>query len=330
MQGLYNKLRLIYKPFVIIAIGFILTYTFFHWALFIEAEIPLKEEVIKFWLPFGLPWIPILIWLRPRIKLLSLKNDNASFGYQFIASLAIAMPTIIAQEYLVTATGKLTEIDNISQIVKSEKTKYYSIRNYFIDKQHIAVQSTATVTGKNSENFNMLIYVAMPILENNADTLKPEQKYWLGKEYMERISNGLSDKEKEDKYKVFAEKCQKEFEATDFNKFTYLEVIGNTDDHDEYNNALKKINQKSLADNIVFEAKADPFEARNGKKLAWIFGSLAIGALVFFIFLLFSKFQQAELEKFKSGEIKKDTDFKEMLGIFIQRKVFLLRQLSLI
>ncbi|CAM3432033.1 rhomboid family intramembrane serine protease [Sphingobacterium prati] len=322
MQGLYDKLRLIFKPFVIIAIGFILAYTFFHWALFIEAKIPLKEEVIKFWLPFGLPWIPILIWLRPRIKLLRLKNDNASFGYQFIASLAIAIPTIIAQEYLVTATGKLTEIDNISQIVKSERTKYYSLRNYFIDKQHIAVQSTATVTGKNSENFNMLIYVAMPILENNTDTLKPEQKYWLGKEYMERISNGLSDKEKEDKYKVFAEKCQKEFEATDFNKFTYLEVIGNTDDHDEYNNALKKINQNSLADNIVFEAKADPFEARNGKKLAWIFGSLAIGALVFFIFLLFSKFQHAELEKFKSGKIKKDTDFKEMLGIFIPEKGF--------
>ena len=322
MKGLTDKLRLIYKHFVLIAIGFILTYTLLHWLLFIKAGVPLKEDIVKFWLPFGLPWIPILIWLRPRIKLLNFKNDNASFGYQFLASITIAIPTIITQEYLVTATGKLTQLDNISQITKSEQTKYYSLKNYYIDKQHIAVQNTASVTGKHNENFNMLIYVAIPILENNADTLKSEQKYWLGKEYNERISNRLSDQEKDDKYKVFAEKCQKEFEKTDFSKFTYLEVIGNTEDHDEYNNALKKINQNTSADNIVFEAKTEPFEARNGKKLTWIFGSLGIGLFAFFIFLLFPKFQESKLEKFKSGKIEKDTDFKEMLEFFIPKKGF--------
>lgn len=322
MKGLTDKLRLIYKHFVLIAIGFILTYTLLHWLLFIKAGVPLKEDIVKFWLPFGLPWIPILIWLRPRIKLLNFKNDNASFGYQFLASIAIAIPTIITQEYLVTATGKLTQLDNISQITKSEQTKYYSLKNYYIDKQHIAVQNTASVTGKHNENFNMLIYVAMPILKNNADTLKSEQKYWLGKEYNERISNRLSDQEKDDKYKVFAEKCQKEFEETDFSKFTYLEVIGNTEDHDEYNNALKKINQNTSADNIVFEAKTEPFEARNGKKLTWIIGSLGIGLFAFFIFLLFPKFQESKLEKFKSGKIEKDTDFKEMLEFFIPKKGF--------
>lgn len=322
MKELTDKLRLIYKHFVLIAIGFILTYTLLHWLLFIKEGVPLKEDIVKFWLPFGLPWIPILIWLRPRIKLLNFKNDNTSFGYQFLASIAIAIPTIIAQEYLVTATGKLTHLDNISQITKSEQTKYYSLKNYYIDKQHIAVQNTASVTGKHNENFNMLIYVAMPILENNADTLKSEQKYWLGKEYNERISNRLSDQEKDDKYKVFSEKCQKEFEETDFSKFTYLEVIGNTEDHDEYNNALKKINQNTSADNIVFEAKTEPFEARNGKKLTWIFGSLGIGLFAFFIFLLFPKFQESKLEKFKSGKIEKDTDFKEMLEFFVPKKGF--------
>lgn len=322
MKGLADKLRLIYKPFILIAIGFILTYTLLHWLLFIKAGIPLKENIVKFWLPFGLPWIPILIWLRPRMKLLSFKNDNASFGYQFLASMAIAIPTIIAQEYLVTATGKLTQLDNISQITKSEKTKYYSLKNYYIDKQHIAVQNTASVTGKHNENFNMLIYVAMPILESNADTLKSEQKYWLGKEYNEQISNRLSDQEKDDKYKVFAEKSQKEFEGADFSKFTYLEVVGNTEDHDEYNKALKKVNQNTSADNIVFEAKTEPFQARNGKKLPWIFGSLGIGVFAFFIFLLFPKLQESKLEKFKKGKIEKDTDFKEMLEFFIPKKGF--------
>lgn len=209
MKGFADKLRLIYKPFVLIAIGFILTYTFLHWVLFIKAGIPLKEDIVKFWLPFGLPWIPILIWLRPRIKLLHFKNDNGSFFFQFMASLAIAIPTIIAQEYLVTATGKLTQLDNIAQISQHDKTKYYSLKNYYIDKQHIAIQNTASVTGKHNENFNMLIYVTMPILESENDTLKSDNKFWLGKKYNERISNRLSDQEKDNKYKVFAEQSQK-------------------------------------------------------------------------------------------------------------------------
>lgn len=322
MTGLSDKIKLIYKPFLIIAVCFITTYTFLHWLLFIKAGIPLKEDIVKFWLPFGLPFIPILIWLRPRIKLLQFKNDNASFGYQFLACIAIAIPTIIAQEYLVTATGKLTQLDNIAQIEKAEKTKYYSLKNFYIDKQHIAVQNTATVTGKNNTDFNMLVYVAMPILNNEADTTNNQITNWLGKRYSERISNSLSNQEKDDRYKVFAEKCQKEFEETDFSKFNYLEVIGNTEDHDEFNNAIKKIALDNSKNNLVFEAKKEPFEARNGQKLPWIFGSLGIGLLAYFIFLLFPKFQENQLQKFKSGKIAKDTDLKETLEFFIPKEGF--------
>ena len=322
MKGINDKLKIIYKPFLLIAIGFILTYTFLHWALFIKAGIPLKEDIVKFWLPFGLPFIPILIWLRPRIKLLHFKNDNGSFGFQFLACIAIAIPTIIAQEYLITATGKLTVVENVAQIDKTEKTKYYSLKNFYIDKQRIAVRNTASVTGKNNTDFNMLIYVAMPIFENIGDTSKTESKYWLGKKYSERISNSLSDQEKDAKYKVFAEQKQKEFEETNFSDFKYLEVIGNTEDHDEFNKAIEKSEIVKGNQQLVFEAKTEPFENRNGKKLEWIFGSLAIGVLAYFIFLLFPKFQENQLEKFKSGKIEKDTDIKEMLDFFIPKEGF--------
>jgi hypothetical protein len=62
----------------------------------------------------------------------------------------------------------------------------------------------------------------------------------LGKKYSERINNRLSDREKDEKYKCLLKSAKKEFEETDFNKFSYLEVVGNTEDHDEYNKALKK------------------------------------------------------------------------------------------
>lgn len=321
MKGLSDKLRIIYQPFVLIVIGFILAYTFLHWLLFIKAGIPLKEDLVKFWLPFGLPFIPVIIWLRPRIHLLDFANNNSSFMFQFLACIAIAVPTIIAQEYVITATGKLTALENINQLNPNQKTKYYSLENYYIDKQHIAVENTASVTGKHNENFNMLIYVVMPILAGETDTLKSENKYWLGKKYSNQISNNLSDAEKDEKYKAFAEQCQKEFEETDFGKFTYLKIVGNTEDHDEYNNALKKTEQR-LNNNIVFESSTEPFEARNGKKLPWIFGSLAIGLLIYFIFLLFPKFDEDGLKHFKNGIRINDTGLGEVLEFFTPRQGF--------
>ena len=168
----------------------------------------------------------------------------------------------------------------------------------------------------------MLIYVAMPIFESINDTSKTDCKFWLGKRYIERISNSLTDQEKDAKYKVFAEQKQKEFEETDFSNFKYLEVIGNTEDHDEFNKAIEKSETVKGNQQIVFEAQTEPFENRNGKKLEWTFGSLAIGLLAYFIFLSFPKFQESQLEKFKSGKVENDTEIKEMFEFFIPKEGF--------
>ncbi len=322
MTGLSDKLKLIYKPLVIIAICFVIAYTFLHWALFIKAEISLKEDIIKFWLPIGLSAIPTFFWLRPTIKLLHFENENTSFLYQFLASLAIAAPTIVAQEYLVTATGKLSQLENVSFIEKAEKTKYYTLKNYYIDKQRIAIQSTATVSGRYDTDLNMLIYIAMPIFESPADSTKKVCKYWLGKKYTEQISNSLSDEEKEAKYRLFALQTEKEFGGTYFGNLQYLEVMANSDDRDEFNTAIEKSEQVKGNQQVIFTAQTEPFENRNGMKLAWVFGALAIGLFVYFIFLLFAKFDEEKLADFKQGYIEKDNDLKEIFDFLTPREDF--------
>ena len=59
MNELTRKLRVIYGPFLIIAISFILVYTFLNWLLFIKNDFfPLKEDIVNFWLPFALSLDP--------------------------------------------------------------------------------------------------------------------------------------------------------------------------------------------------------------------------------------------------------------------------------
>jgi rhomboid protease GluP len=322
MKDLSEKLKLLFKPFLVISLCFIVTYSFLHWLLFIQAGIPLNEEIIKIWLPFGLPWIPILIWLRPRIKLLNFKNHNGSFGYQFIAAMAIAVPAVIAQEYLVTATGKLTQLENVSQFEQKKITKYYSLKNYFIDKNEVGVITTATISGKNNETVNYGIYVALPILNNILDTANGECSYFIGKKYATSLKNNLSDQEKEEQFKTFTTQSQNEFDSTNFQNFIYLEKLGHSDDHVEFDNAIMKGNYVRYKDPIVFVAQNEPFEKRNGKKLEWTFISFGIGLCLWFIFLLFPKFNALNLTQFKKGVKIKYMSFKEMFDLLIPKDAF--------
>src|SRR5512140_1470549 len=100
---LSRKLRAIYGPFVLVSIGTLAVYTVLDWLLVFRTEwVTVDEEVVKFWLPFSVPWLTVFVWLRPRIKTLKLAGANGKlpFLYASVAALAIAIPTIIAQEYI--------------------------------------------------------------------------------------------------------------------------------------------------------------------------------------------------------------------------------------
>lgn len=401
MNKLTEKLRLIFLPFLIIAISIIGGYTLLNWLIIIKFQLfQVKDIIINFIIPFILPWIPILIWLRPRINFLNLKTKNGGnlpFLYQLIAAFAIVAPTIIAQEYLETATGKLTELTDISQIDKHEATKFYTLKDYYIDKDHISVSKTVEVSGKHNEDLNLRIYVVCPILKSeNAkelllfreyDNTKPlvvidgkpipniqmpnipnenidsvrvikndasvqvfgekarngaiivfTKKYdgkqldyrqntfesdtinaWLGVLYMDRISNRLSDEEKENLFQSFTEQSQRDFEYTDLSKFIYLKRQSYSDDLDEFQKAIKQ-SPLIYSSNTVLISVNEPFESRNGNKFAWIFGSFGIGGLIWLLMILVPKFEAKELITRRNK--RKKSELIEFFSFFIPKEGF--------
>src|ERR1035437_4588989 len=74
-----EKLRLIYFPFLILAVSIIGGYTFLNWLILIDLQLfQFKEMIVNMLAPFILPWIPVLFWYRKRIKLL--KFDTSKIG----------------------------------------------------------------------------------------------------------------------------------------------------------------------------------------------------------------------------------------------------------
>ena len=359
MKKQSKKLRLLYLPFLIIAISVIGGYTFLNWLIICKLQfISIKDIIVSFIIPFILPWIPILIWLRPRIKLLNLetkRDSNLPFLYQLIAAFAIAAPTIVAQAYLDTATGKLTELDNISQIDKQEATKYYTLNNCYVDKEHLSYTNKFEVSGKYSEDLNLLIYVVCPILKSkkmSEDLLRkgsgnsnpviiidgkqaPDDylvrdtvKAWLGIVYKDRMSNSLSSEEKEKLVKLFAQNSQYEFNNAELSKFVYLKRQGNTEDLDEYIKAIKSSSLVSMTNTVLISVN-EPFESRNGNKFAWIFGAFGIGTFIWLIMILIPKFKEKELENFEEGKPTKDYDLSDSLSLLIPKKEYFITPIIL-
>jgi membrane associated rhomboid family serine protease/lipoprotein NlpI len=167
MHFLSNKLRIVYLPFLLIAAGFLVGYSFINWLLLVKLELfILNEEVVNLWLPIFLPWLPILIWLRPRLKALKEKKLGRTSLRQlfyFVFWLTVAIPTMIGQDYLATATGKLTQLAQIGQIEQVPKTKYYTVQDAFFDKADASVETASHYSGRYNENFDMAIYITSPI-----------------------------------------------------------------------------------------------------------------------------------------------------------------------
>lgn len=330
MEQLKEKLRLIYGPYLLVTIGFITVYTLLHWAIFIKADLfHLKEDVTKFWLPLSLPWIPILIWLRPRINLLHFKKEEGGFAHQMLIWLATAAPAIVAQEYMTTATGKLTALETITQFDHGAPTKYYTLKRCYVDKTNAGVVKTASVSGRRNKDLKLLIYIALPVLNVVSDTANVECSYFIGKKYSKTVRKNLSEEEEEAVFESFEAQSQLDFDTSNFQQFVYLEKMAYSDDLEKFDQALRKSKYVRYKDPIVFTARQEPFENRNGKSLGWMFLSFGIGALLYLVILFFSKFDETKLAAFKRGIKVQDSDFQDIMELLTPKDGFFITPIIL-
>jgi rhomboid protease GluP len=167
-QAIMEKIKEIYLPFFIIAVVFIACYTCFNWYL-IARNISVREDILELLLPFTLPWLPLVIWIRPRIKLLDLKRKKGDLPtlYLIVAGFTIIAPCVIAQDYLSTATGKLTKLHYIDEICQKKPTKFYTVSDCFIDRHSRGVNYTSNVSGRYNSRLDLDIYIACAIYSSN-------------------------------------------------------------------------------------------------------------------------------------------------------------------
>lgn len=280
-------------------LGLITGYTFLHWLIFVDLELfQLNKKITDFVIPIVLTGILNLFILRPRFKILKLDTKRGSWSdfYTIMLWMAMATPIIIAQKYIVSATGKLTELKSINEINKFENSKYYILNDYYIDKNVIGIHSELDVNDRFSDNFNMHIYFSVPIYEKESDTLNAVPSAWLGVKYQEKIGNDLESRRKKKIYQFFLNHSLKKFNNKNISDFVYLNRLRDSEKRKGFIDAIKST-PIYTPNAIVLEAVNEQFENRNGNKLAWIFGSALICSFIWIIMLMIPKIDEQQLNR---------------------------------
>lgn len=281
-----KKLQLIYIPFLKVFLSFLTIYTFLHWYFIIHLEMfALSEDTVKAWIPAILSFGIVLIFLRPKARLLALKDRLPDFII-ILMLVTILAPTIILQFYVVTATGKLTVLNDISEKFSTKPTKYYIVKNYFLNKKHTSFKTATNISGKYNRDYYMYLYCALPILKSVGDTNQLTHENWYCIKYYERISNKLSLEIKKQKFDRFIERSFAKFDSLNVKDFVYLERIGQVFDKIGYSQAIENNERFMALHPTILLPINEPFEQRNGKKLYWFLGTLIILnlSLILFIF----------------------------------------------
>lgn len=299
-----DKLRIIFRPYLIALILFLLGYTFLNWLLVINLEIfSFPENVINIILPIIIGGLIAVFFIRPKFKALNLKTKKVNWPdfYTFITAVTIIIPVIIAQHYIITATGKLTQLQSINEIYKAAPTKYYRVNNFYIDSANKSVRKYISVSGKRNRNYNMDIYIVVPVLRSIRDTSIVKPYAWLGFNYHKQISNRLSYEEKQSIYQDFYMNSLINFSNTNLSSFNYFDRIGNNTDRDQYRIATRK-NDKYEGSYTILTGVYEPFSERNGKKLFWIIFSSLIGSLVILTLIAIPKTNSVQLNRIIEGK----------------------------
>jgi rhomboid protease GluP len=322
MSAYAIKFKYIALPFIYIAVGTVGTLALMRWLALEYDFVNVKDEVWSVWLPFLFPWIPISIWLRPRLRILTFsdREPQRRFVFQFTAAFAICATSMVTHAYLRTAIGELFAAKTAAEIETTAKTQFYTIESFQVVHAAARWYTDVRVTGRYHEHLDLEFFYACPISDSHQLDPAKSYEWWYGIKYREQLNNRSSDDVKETMYNLFVESSLRKARTHQYKEVTYFERMPNSEDRDNFLLAIANEGESKVDNtNEILEAQREPFEERNGNTFFWIFGSFAIGLTVFLLLLLWPDYSASQLKRHRSGKKLKTVDLFGSLQLLIPR-----------
>jgi membrane associated rhomboid family serine protease len=191
------------------------------------------------------------------------------------------------------------------------------IEDFFADKRHAGMQTSISYEARTNNPDRISAFFAAPMRDSAFVFPHRKSDIWLGIKYTESIKNRHNRAAMEEECQRFARSAISRFNDENLESFSYFERAGNNEDRQSIEAAIRKSDlYDSLGPQVVLVGQYEPFQSRNGNKLAWAFGVFGAGSAVWFLMLLFPRLDDEELRRIRRGRPSQDKDLKETLGLF--------------
>ena len=297
------KFRHIFFPLVVVLMLFGGGYTFLHWYIFLREYSPMVDnEILCVVFPILSAGLTILFYFRKKLRILTDKEEfmvrSSRRKMMGLSFLVITAPTIIAQFYIATVTGKLTVLNDISEIKNAPSSRYYRLNHFYIPKSQFIIRSFSTLTGKQRDLLDLNVFALVPIFSGVTSDSTIAPKAWYGLHFEKEWSDRVTEVEKTAYENEFFNKTMNRVKNFDMTDFSFLESTAQNIDHKSFVNVLNA-NGITQNENAILIPRKGQFEARNGNKLAWLI-VVTIGSLCIYAFALWLADEDpAEIRKLK-------------------------------
>ena len=272
MEHADKKIRYAFWPFLIGLGTSLVLVTAAHWLLLLQSPVlPIPEFFMEYALPVLISGVIAWVFIRSRMRYLHLKRKKGSLKtlYTMVAWFGMALPVIMMQFYVPTATGKLTTLERMDQLGDTEETRYCKVKYRHLAKDRPAVFPEYKLTGRYNNKLTLDLFVAIPMFTSLLDTGRNVPDAWLGKYYSHTVSNALSDFAKERAFTEFLNETNRKFDREYTYGFQYLELMGKNTRRTGLEKAIAS-HPRYQAGSPLFIAHYEPFSERTKNRLAWI------------------------------------------------------------
>ena len=268
-----------YLPVIGIAFAMLVGYSLLNWLLIARTNlVPLSDNVVDYWLPAGASWVLVLVFVQPMFRLFKADvRGNLGGLYHVVAVAVIAIPTVIAQGYIRTATGDVARVKDVRDVAAMPVTKYYIADSACVSYSGAVAAPVLSTTGRYNDTVVVDLYALEPLCGSGVPSVS--NGVWIGLTEHTSFSSSLGTAERRAALSAFGERADAHFRAEDVRSYRFYSRVGRSADAKGFAAALRRatppIDEAAV---IVLIPHKEPFERRSGDRLPWTFGSLAIGA----------------------------------------------------
>lgn len=293
-----EKIRLIFLPFFVVALGVIALCTVIYWYLGNESGIA-ELGSIGFYVVL-LPMAAFLLLIR-RFTLIERDKEYFQRALWIGVLLTAFVPSMFLQTYVDGNPRSIVYLESISEINDTISSRFYTIAQRYQDTEAMRhftyiedIGEGRSFKKRRLETYCVIPVYDSPILYIFKDNPKPVA--WIGKMYR---SKDFFPEEQTKVLSDFVGECRIKFHVDARKQFEYFERINYTDKSGYYL-ALKREHLPEKP--IILVAHNEPFEERAGNSLNWALFAFGIGAAVELILILVVPFNEKRLHYYIAGK----------------------------